>query len=72
MEKLTFTFLIELFKFHSSRSVKRKTRFPRKENLKKCPSFEEQNGTRYILGNIISKLLSSAVFYLQNRVSDLL
>ena len=53
----TFTFLIELFKFHSSRSVKLKTRFPRKGNLKKCPSFEEQNGTRYILGNIYFEII---------------
>ena len=29
-----------------------KLRFSRKENLKKCTSFEEQKGTRYIRGNV--------------------
>ena len=37
-----------------------KLQFSRKENLKKCTSFEEQKGT----------LSSSAIFRLQNRVSD--
>ena len=27
-------------------------RFSRKENLKKCTAFEEQNSTRYIRGNV--------------------
>ena len=29
-----------------------KLRFSRKENLKKCTSFEEQKGTRYTWGNV--------------------
>ena len=29
-----------------------KLQFSRKENLKKCTSFEEQKGTRYIRGNV--------------------
>ena len=29
-----------------------KLRFSLKENLKKCTSFEEQKGTRYIKGNV--------------------
>ena len=29
-----------------------KIRFSQKENLKKCTSFEEQKGTRYIRGNV--------------------
>ena len=40
-----------------------KLRFSRKENLKKCTSFEEQKGTRYIRENVFA-LLSSAVFCL--------
>ena len=51
MEKKTFTFSIELFTFHLSSSAKFKTRFSQKENLKKCTSFEERKGTRYIQGN---------------------
>ena len=45
----------------------------RKENLKKCTNFEEQKGTRYIYNGkrtFIMALPSSAVFRLQNRVSD--
>ena len=41
-----------------------------KENLKKCNSSEEQKGTRYIWDMFILRLLSSADFHLQNRVSD--
>ena len=29
-----------------------KLRFSQKENLKKCTSFEEQKGTRYVWGNV--------------------
>ena len=39
-------------------------------NLKKCTNFEEQKGARYIRENVYLALLSSAVFCLQNRVSD--
>ena len=48
-----------------------KLRFYRKENLKKCTRFEEQKGAKYIWGNVYFSLLSSAVFRLQNSVSDL-
>ena len=40
----------------------------RKENLKKCTSLEKQKGT--IGETYIVALLSSAIFRLQNRVSD--
>ena len=33
-------------------------------------SFEEQRDTRYIRENVVLALLSSAVFQLQNRVTD--
>ena len=52
MEKQAFIFSIELFTFHLSSRAKFKTRFSRKENLKKCTRFEEQKGTRYIWGNV--------------------
>ena len=52
MKNLTFTFSIELFTFRSSSSTKHKTRFSRKENLKKCTSTEEHKGARYIRGNV--------------------
>ena len=42
----------------------------RKENLKKCTSFEEQKGTSIFGKTFILALLSSPVFRLQNRVSD--
>ena len=38
----------------------------RKENLKKCTSFEDQKGIRYIREMFILALLSSAVIRLQN------
>ena len=41
-----------------------KLRFSLKENLKKCISFEDQKGIRYI------KVTSSAVFRLQTSASD--
>ena len=41
-----------------------------KENLKKCTSFKEQKGTRDIQGQVFLALLPSAVFRLQNCVSD--
>ena len=44
--------------------------FSWKENLNKCTSFEDQKGTRYIWGNVKFGILSSAVFRLQNHVSD--
>ena len=47
-------------------------RFSQWENLTKCTSFEEQKGTRDIREKFILILLSSAVFRLQNRISDLL
>ena len=62
MEKSTFTFSIELFTFHLSRSAKLKTRFAWKENLKKCTSFEEQKGI--FRETFILTLSSSAVFRL--------
>ena len=40
----------------------------RKENLQKCTSFEEQKGI--LQKTFILALLSSAVFRLQNHVSD--
>ena len=40
------------------------------KKLRKCNSFEEQKGTRYIGENFILALLSSAVFRLEKRVSD--
>ena len=49
----SFTFSIELFTFHLSSNPKLKTRFSRKENLKKCISFEEQKGTMFIRGDVI-------------------
>ena len=52
MEKLTSNCLIELFTFFSFSSAKLNTCFSWKENVKKCTSFEEQKGTRYIWGNI--------------------
>ena len=40
--------------------------FSLKENLKKCTSFEEKKGLRYIFGEtFILALSSSAVFHLQ-------
>ena len=48
-----------------------KLRFSRQENLKKYTNFEEQKGTKYIRGErLILASPSSAVFRLQNRVSD--
>ena len=47
-----------------------KKQISQKENLKKCSSFEEQKGTRYIRGNVYFALLFSAFVRLQNRVSD--
>ena len=41
-----------------------------KENLKKCTNFEEQKGTKYVWGTFRLTLSSSAVFSLQNCVSD--
>ena len=38
--------------------------------MKKCISFEEQKGTRYIQGNVYFSIISSAVFCLQNRILD--
>ena len=38
--------------FIYSSSAKLRTRFSWKENSKKCTSFEEQKGTRYIRGNV--------------------
>ena len=58
IEKLTFSKLVEKY-------------ISRKENSKKCTSFEEQKGTKYIWEAFIL-LLSSAVFRLQNRISDFL
>ena len=52
-----------------SQNLSQKKKF-RKENLKKCTIFEEQKGTRYIRGNVYFGILSSAVFRLQNYVSD--
>ena len=69
MEKSTFTFSIELFAFHSSRSGRLKTRFSRKENLEKPTSFEEQNRGIFRKTFILT-LLFSAVFHLQNCISD--
>ena len=41
--------------------------------MKKCTSFEQQKGTRYIFGKtFILAFLSSAVFRPQNRFSDFL
>ena len=47
-----------------------KLRFSRKEDLKKCTSFEEQKDTRYIRGNVYFGITILAVFRLQNRGSD--
>ena len=47
-----------------------KLEFNREENLKKCTTFEERKGTRYIRKTFILALSSSAVFRLQNHVSD--
>ena len=44
--------------------------FSQKENLKKCTNFEEQKGTKYVWGTFRLTLSSSAVFSLQNCVSD--
>ena len=52
MKKYNFTFSIELFTCHLSSSAKRKTRFSRKCFLKKCTSFEEQNGIGHIWENV--------------------
>ena len=38
--------------YYSEKLTFSKLQFSRKENLKKCISFEEQKGTRYIWGNI--------------------
>ena len=35
-----------------------KLRFSRKENLKKCTSFEEKKGTRYIRGNAYFRIIT--------------
>ena len=48
-----------------------KLQFSRKENLKKCANFGEQNGTSIFQGTFILVLLSSPLLRLQNRVSDL-
>ena len=48
----------------------RKTLILSEENLKKCTTFEEQKGTRYIGETFILASSSSAVFHLQNSVSD--
>ena len=42
----------------------------RKENSKKCTRFEEQKFASLFEETFILSLLSSAVFRLQNRVSD--
>ena len=39
-----------------------KLRFSRKENLKKCTSFEEQKGTRYIRGNVYFGIIIFSCF----------
>ena len=50
-------------------NILRKTDVLKASNLKKCTNFEEQNGTRYIQGNILV-LSFSAVFILQNCASN--
>ena len=47
-----------------------KKEISQEENLKKCSSFEEQKGTKYIRGNVYFGKVSSAVIRLQNCVSD--
>ena len=55
--------------FYLCSSAKLKTRFSWKENLKICTSFQEQEGTRYIRGNvnfdIVFRSLSSTKPYLK-------
>ena len=70
MKNLTYTLSIELFKFHLSTSAKLKTCFSRRESLKKCTSLEEQKGTRYIRRNVYFDIIVSAIFVLQNRISN--
>ena len=49
----------------------KKSKFLGKKHLKKCTSFEEQKGARYIREiPFILALLSSAAFCLQNLFSD--
>ena len=47
-----------------------KLRFSQKENLKNCTNFEEQIGKRRFGETFILALSTSAVFPLQNLVSD--
>ena len=47
-----------------------KLQFNWEENLKKCATFDEQKGTRFAEMFILA-LSSSAVFRLENLVSDL-
>ena len=47
-----------------------KTSISRKGNLKKCTNFEEQKVQGILGGMFIVALSSSAVFCLQNLVSD--
>ena len=48
-----------------------KSKFFGKKIWRKCTSFKEQKGTQVIFGEtFILALLSSAVFRLQNHVSD--
>ena len=58
-EKLTFSKLVGKVNFSE-----------RKFEEMHYTSFEEQRDTRYIRENVVLALLSSAVFHLQNRVSD--
>ena len=61
-----------LFKFHLSRSGKLKTRFSRKENLKKCNVALKSKKLQAILWKIfILILLSLVVFRPRNQVSEL-
>ena len=67
-----------LFDFFSKATIEKNWRsqnlsenyISRKENLKKCNSFEKQKGTQYIRENFTLELVSSAVFRLQKCVSD--
>ena len=70
--KVNFYFFIELCTFHLSSSAKLKIHFSWKENLKKCSSFEEQKVQGVFEGTFILTLSFSAVFHLQNVVSNLL
>ena len=52
--------------YHWEKLTFSKLRFSLKENLKKCTSFEEQKGARYIWGNVYFGIIVFSCFLSKN------